>query len=133
MDGRFDADTLEVRDMFGDMWKELSDNREKWGCKFRIRFTPVQFFRLLIVVYSHWQNWYPALYRCGEHQQRGVDLLLEKPRGPPSFCSSGSPPERLPMVYEGQASFDWYHARDVCCAGRELGDYLPQLRAIWIR
>jgi hypothetical protein len=40
MDGRFDADTLEVRDMFGDMWKELSDNREKWGCKFRKLFTP---------------------------------------------------------------------------------------------
>ncbi|KAH8751525.1 hypothetical protein BGZ57DRAFT_951197 [Hyaloscypha finlandica] len=31
IDGRFDSDTLEVRDMFGDMWKELSDNREKWG------------------------------------------------------------------------------------------------------
>ncbi|KAE9379470.1 hypothetical protein N431DRAFT_327642 [Stipitochalara longipes BDJ] len=30
-DGRFDAETMVVRDMFGDMWKELSDNREKWG------------------------------------------------------------------------------------------------------
>ncbi len=32
VDGRFDTDTLEIRDMFGDMWFELAENREKWGC-----------------------------------------------------------------------------------------------------
>jgi hypothetical protein len=87
----------------------------------------------LISHQSHWQNWYPALHRCGEHQQCGVDLLLEKSRAPSGFCPSGSPSEGVQLVHERKAPFCWDYARNICRAGRELGDYLPQLRTVRTR
>ncbi len=76
VDGRFDADTLEIRDMFGDMWDELAENREKWGRKCITLLIPACRDKLLTSHQSYWQNRYTPLYRFGKYQHHGLDFLL---------------------------------------------------------
>lgn len=76
VDGRFDDDTLEARDMFGDMWDELAENRQKWGCRSITWPIPACRNEVLISHQSSWQNRYTPLNRFGEYQHHGLDFLL---------------------------------------------------------